>query len=243
MNPAAAEDLDLFSSLRDRRCPEGFFIGDGVKCVRRMLAHGNVLKILCSPEWPERLDIPDEVDVRVAPREKLDEISGVRLHQRLMALGRIPDPGPIRGSFLVALDGVSNAENVGAILRTCAAFGADGLIAGPTTASPWLRRAVRCSVAAGLVVPVHPTNNLPATLRSLNAWAAHVRGEKRTYTEVDFTRDCCIVFGSEGTGVSDEVLAACKGAIHIPMAEEWDCLNVAASAAVVLAEVGRQRRT
>ena len=49
------------------------------------------------------------------------------------------------------------------------------------------------------------------------------------------------MLGSEPNGVTDEVLRACKGVIYIPMASEWDCLNVAASAAVLLSEVRRQR--
>ncbi len=241
MTSATSEDFDLFSSLRGHRCPEGRFIGDGVKCVRRMLAHGNIERVLCSPEWVERIEFPPGVEVRVAPHERLDEISGLKLHQRLMALGRIPDAGPIRESLLVALDGISNAENVGAILRTCAAFAVEGVLVGPGTASPWLRRAVRVSMAAGLVVPVHFVTDLPSALRPRNAWAAHLYGEKRTYTEVDFTEPCVIVIGSEADGVSPGAIAACRGGIYIPMAAGWDCINAAASAAVILAEAARQR--
>lgn len=240
---ATADDLDLFSSLRGRRGPDGYFIGDGEKAVRRMLALARVEKILCSADWVERLPIPPTVEVRIASREAIDRISGLKMHQRLMALAPIPEPGPLRGSFLVALDRISNAENVGAILRSCAAFGADGLIVGPETASPWLRRSVRVSTAAGLVVPVHFTKDLAEMLRPLNAWAAHLYGDRRNYTEVDVRQDCCIVLGGEADGPSPDTLAACRGSIYIPMASGWDCLNVAASAAVLLAEVRRQRST
>lgn len=239
---ATDEDLAMFSSLRGHACPEGCFIGDGLKCVRRMLAHRNVERVLCSAEWVDRFAFPPEVEVRVAPREKIDAIAGVRLHQRVMAMGRIPDPGPIRGDFLVALDRVSSAENVGAILRTCAAFGVEGLLVGPGTASPWLRRAVRVSMAAGLVVPVHVVADLPAVLRGRPSWAAHIHGDKTDYTDVDYTRGCCLVLGSEADGVTQAVLQACRGTVYIPMAKEWDCINVAASAAVLLSEVARQRR-
>ncbi len=241
--PATEEDLELFNSLRGRRCPDGYFIGDGEKAVRGMLARVPIEKILCSAEWVDRLPIPQGVDVRVAPREEIDRIAGLKMHQRVMALARIPNAGPLRGSFLVALDGISNAENVGAILRSCAAFGADGLIVGPETTSPWLRRAVRVSTAAGLQVPVHFSADLAETLRPLNAWAAHLYGDRRNYTEVDLRQDCCLVLGSEADGPSPRTLGACRGAIYIPMAAGWDCLNVAASAAVLLAEVRRQRST
>jgi tRNA G18 (ribose-2'-O)-methylase SpoU len=207
-----------------------------------MLERGAVTRVLCTPEWADRLEVPEGLEVRTAPRDRLDRLVGFRLHQGLMALGRIPPPAPLGRSLLVALDDISNAENVGSILRTCAGFGVEGVLVGPTTASPWLRRAIRVSIAAPLQVPVHFVPDLAAAVRPLNAWAAHIHGARKTYTEIDWGPDCCLVLGGEARGPSDEVLGACKGAIYIPMAAEWDCLNVASSAAVLLAEVQRQRR-
>jgi tRNA G18 (ribose-2'-O)-methylase SpoU len=243
IQPATEEDFELFSSLRGRRHPEGTFIGDGDKVVRRMLKTTRVERILCTPDWIQKLPIPDGIDVRVAPLSRLISIVGFRLHQGLMALGTIPAEKPLSGTFHLALDGLANAENVGAILRSCAAFGVDGVILGPGTASPWLRRAVRVSLGAPLVVPVHTSPDLAATLRGLNAYAAHIHGDRRDFRSVDYSKNACLVLGSEPNGVTDEVLRACKGVIYIPMASEWDCLNVAASAAVLLSEVRRQRAT
>jgi tRNA G18 (ribose-2'-O)-methylase SpoU len=240
--PATEEDFEIFDSLRESRCPPGHFVGDGLRVVRKMLERGAVARLLCTPEWVERLPAPEGMDVRTAPRERLDRLVGFRLHQGLMALGRIPPPPPLQGSLLVALDDVSNAENVGAILRTCAAFGVEGVLVGPTTASPWLRRSVRVSMAAALQVPVHFVEDLASAVRPRNAWAAHIHGERRTYTEIDMRGDLCLVMGGEDKGPSDRVLGACQGSIYIPMADDWDCLNVGASAAVLLAEVRRQRR-
>jgi len=243
VQPASAEELELFSSLRGRQHPEGMFIGDGDKVVRRMLRTTTIEKILCTPEWIEKLPIPPGVEVRVAPLSELISVVGFRLHQGLMAMGRIPAERPLTGTFHVALDRLGNAENVGSILRTCAAFGVDGVILGPGTASPWLRRAVRVSLGGPLVVPLHSSTDLAATLAGMNAWAAHIHGEKRNYVEVDGRGPICLVLGSEPRGVSDPVLKACKGVLYIPMAADWDCLNVAASAAVLLSEVRRQRST
>ena len=62
-------------------------------------------------------------------------------------------------------------------------------------------------------------------------------------TQAEFRGDCCIVFGSEGNGLSPEVLAACDEAVAVPMANGVDSLNVAAAAAVFLYEAARQRKT
>src|SRR5215468_651267 len=92
---ATEADLELFSSLRGRRHPEGTFIGDGDKVLRRMLKTTRVLRILCTPEWVQKLPIPDGIDVRVAPLSRLISIVGFRLHQGLMALGTIPMEKPL----------------------------------------------------------------------------------------------------------------------------------------------------
>lgn len=243
VRPATEEDIAEFGSLRDLHGSRGFFIGDGARVSGHMIRRGAAIKILCTEDRASRLEVPDSVEILVAPRERLDEVVGFRLHQGIMAMGRIPDPGPIRGTFHVALDRLANAENVGSVLRTCAAFGVDGLIVGPGTSSPWLRRSVRVSMAAGLRVPVHIVDDLPSTLRPLNAWAGHIHGERRDYRSVDYREPVCLVLGSEADGVCDEVREACRGVIYIPMAGDWDCLNVASSAAVLLAEVVRQRST
>ena len=95
--PATEEDFDLFNSLRGRQQPEGKFIGDGDKVVRRMLQTTGVERILCTPDWVEKLPIPAGIDVRLAPLSRLSEIVGLRLHQGLMALGKIPPEKPMSG--------------------------------------------------------------------------------------------------------------------------------------------------
>jgi len=94
-----------------------------------------------------------------------------------------------------------------------------------------------------MVVPVHRAKDLAAILSGMNAWAAHMHGKQIDFSTVDYRVPVCLVVGGEDHGVSAPVLAACKGTIWIPMAGAWDCLNVAASTAVLLAEVSRQRRT
>jgi 23S rRNA (guanosine2251-2'-O)-methyltransferase len=71
--------------------------------------------------------------------------------------------------------------------------------------------------------------------------AAHPRGKKHL-PQADFTKDCCIVFGSEGEGISKAVLENCDESVGIPMPEKIDSLNVGAAAAVFLYEANRQRK-
>jgi TrmH family RNA methyltransferase len=71
--------------------------------------------------------------------------------------------------------------------------------------------------------------------------AAHPHTDQRSLPDANFTQDCCIVFGSEGNGISASVLAACDEAVAIPMPPTVDSLNVASAAAVFLYEASRQR--
>ncbi|MEI7535117.1 MAG: RNA methyltransferase, partial [Verrucomicrobiae bacterium] len=128
----------------------------------------------------------------------------------------------------------------------CVAFGVSALIAGETCSSLFLRRTVRNSMGALFKLPVLESTNLVQTLVELRAHgirciAAHPRPDGKTLSQADFTGDCCVVFGSEGHGISEKVLAACDEAVTIPMLNEVDSLNVSAAAAVIFYEVNRQR--
>lgn len=174
----------------------------------------------------------------------------------------------LRPRLFAAMDGLANAENIGVLMRNCVAFGVQALVVGETCSSPFLRRAVRNSMGAIFKLPVlelaslgradlpvsrdvqphAPAKNqtLVQTLHELRAHgvrciAAHPRPDGQVLSKADFTGDCCVVFGSEGHGISAPVLAACDEAVAIPMANEVDSLNVSAAAAVFLYEVNRQR--
>jgi tRNA G18 (ribose-2'-O)-methylase SpoU len=85
------------------------------------------------------------------------------------------------------------------------------------------------------------TLNLLRTRYSLTSIAAHPHTPGVTLETVDYTKDCCVVVGSEGEGISSSVLGACDRAVAIRMAEGVDSLNVASATAVFLYEVVRQR--
>jgi len=179
---------------------------------------------------------------------------GFEIYQGVLAIGKIPPPlslekiltASAHPRFFVAMDELANAENVGALMRNCVAFGASALIAGETCSSLFLRRTVRNSMGSIFKLPVLKSPNLVQTLGELRAHgikciAAHPRQDGKTLSHANFTGDCCVVFGSEGHGISEKVLAACDEAVAIPMLNEVDSLNVSAAAAVFFYEVNRQR--
>jgi tRNA G18 (ribose-2'-O)-methylase SpoU len=196
----------------------------------------------------------EEIQVFVAEKVLLETLTGFSMYQGLLAVGKVP-PLPTleeivartpQPRLLVAVDGLSNAENLGTLVRNCVAFSTQAVIIGETCASPFLRRAVRGSMGGIFHLPVVETAGLTRALGSLRARgirciAAHPHVTGRILSQVNLTDDCCLVFGSEGYGLSPAVLEACDEAAAIPMPAAVDSLNVGSAAAVFLYEANRQR--
>jgi tRNA G18 (ribose-2'-O)-methylase SpoU len=145
--------------------------------------------------------------------------------------------------LVVALDGVVSAENVGVIVRNCAAFGVDAIFAGTNSSSPYLRRAVRNSMGTVFKLPVihgELTGLLSILKKRCRILCADAEATRSVY-EADITGNLCIVFGNEGTGISGEILSQCSERISVPMMNETDSLNVACASAVILYEIRKRR--
>lgn len=236
------------------------FVAEGEKVVRRLLESGfPVVSALLTEHWLEALRPalkarPEEIAVFVAPKAELEKLTGFPLFQGALAVGRIPEPEPLpvileksaRPHLLLAVEGLTSAENMGVLVRNCAAFGVHALIVGETCTTPFLRRAVRNSMGTIFKLPIVETPNLVQTLqglreRGITCVAAHPHVEQLALPRCDFSTDCCIVLGSEGYGLSTAVLEVCDVTATIPMTNEVDSLNVGNAGAIFLYEANRQR--
>jgi TrmH family RNA methyltransferase len=133
-----------------------------------------------------------------------------------------------RGRIIIALDGVQDPGNVGTIVRLAAAFDAGGVVLLPGTADAYSPKSIRASAGAILTVPVVSMSH--EDLSSWPLFAADANGEAIDPP----ARGAVIVFGSEGSGVSPEI-AERATKIAIPMSKRIESLNVASSAAILLA--------
>ncbi|MGD0252830.1 MAG: RNA methyltransferase [Verrucomicrobiota bacterium] len=267
---------------------QGIFVAEGVKVVRRLLeSHFAVASVVLPEKWlddfrPLLEARPEQITVYLAEKKFLETLVGFSMFQGVLAVGKIPPPVSLddilrksspqaspkakprqEPRLFVAVDALTNAENLGALVRNCVAFGVQALIVGETSSSPFLRRAVRNSMGTIFQLPVielaklglrHRFKTKPHTtkltlaeclkelhLRGVRCIAAHPHTNEKVLSQADFSGDCCIVFGSEGDGISPAVLEACDEAVAIPMPPTVDSLNVGAAAAVFLYEVNRQR--
>ena len=232
---------------------DGIFVAEGGNVVHRLLESGlTILSILLTPDWLEDLTgrhSLEGVNIFVADKKLAESIVGYSLHQGVMAVAKVPEEPPLNELLdqlphpflLVALDGIVSAENVGVIVRNCAAFGVDAVLADRTSASPYLRRAVRNSMGAVFRLPVLHLN-LADSLPKLNCRiiATTPAGEE-SLPDLNFSGDVCLVFGNEGRGVSKQVLDKADVHAAIPMRNSTDSLNVGSSSAVFLYEISKRR--
>jgi tRNA G18 (ribose-2'-O)-methylase SpoU len=249
---------------------QGVFVAEGEKVIRRLLASPHrVVSVLVPPECvtgyePLLAARAETITLFVAGRDVLRSLTGFSIFQGQLALAQVPRAATMdellslpRPHLFAAIDGLSNAENVGAVIRNAAALGVQAIIVGETSGHAYLRRSVRSSMgtifqlpylacaARSVGIPAAGTD-LATTLTQLRAHgvrclAAHPHTDRRTLWDADLTGDRCIVLGSEGDGLRPEVLAACDEAVAIPMCESVDSLNVASAAAIFFAEAQRQR--
>lgn len=261
--PVETLDLPELEPFRTMKRPEehhrrGVFVAEGGLVVERLLARTGlaVESLLLTPHWRERLADAlasrGPLDVFLAEPRLLDEIVGFRAHQGVMALARVPPDRTLEEvlaapgvPLLVALDGLTNAENVGVVVRNAAAFGATALLRDSRSAHPFLRRAVRNSMGTVFDLPIVTVDSLAEGVAALEARgiatiAADASAPTR-FSTLDLRGPSCIVLGSEGHGLSSEVRAACRVVAGIPMARAVDSLNVGSASAAMLAEAARQR--
>ena len=149
-----------------------------------------------------------------------------------------------RNSRIVALDGVQDPGNVGTILRTADALGADGVFLLPGCADLYNPKTVRATM--GAVFRLSAWTAEPQVLRELldasgiPLYGAALREDTVDARDVDYDR-CALAIGSEGRGLSETMLSLCDRTIRIPMRARCESLNAAAAATVLLWEAARGR--
>ena len=195
------------------------------------------------------------VRVSIEPREQITRLAKTDAHQgvlamvqgrRMLALEDLLDaPGKKGHQFLLALDGVEDPHNLGAILRTCDAAGVDGVILPERRAAPLNATVAKTSAGASEHVRIAQVTNIVRSLeqaKQRNFWIVGLdeRGSMN-YSDFDFQANVVLVLGREGAGMHDLVKRTCDHLLQIPMAGSVSSLNVSVAGAVVMYEAMRQR--
>ena len=252
-----APELDAYArlteaQLRNRREPEmGLFIVESVKAIRVALeagyeplsmlmearhlrGQGGALAERCGP-----------IPVYTGPPEVLQELTGYRVDRGVLCAMRRPKDRTVAevcaGARRVAvLEGVVDATNIGAIFRSAAALGLDGVLLSPTCCDPLIRRAARVSMGTVFQIPWAYLEDWPAggtALLRKYGFRTAAMALTDDSVPIDDPRPAgeprlAIVLGTEGDGLAPSTLAACDYTVKIPMYHGVDSLNVSAAAAV-----------
>jgi len=248
----------------------GIVVVEGRVAVRQLLDSDLALRSLLVDDHQVTLaaDLVDAAraagaPVYVVPRDRMAELVGFRLHRGVVAVAARPadrDPDEVLARaartpsvgggrpLVVLLEGLNDPENIGAVFRNAAAFGAAAVLVDPTCGDPLYRRSVRVSVGHVLHLPwarldpwlpglerVRTAGFVVAALAP-SASAAGTSGSRSCSLRDLATRPgpVALVVGAEGPGLPRATLEAVDVVVTIPMAEEVDSLNVATAAAVAL---------
>lgn len=238
------------TDLRRRVEPEGgYFIAEGRLVIERSARAGlDVASVLTAPKWLPSLalSLADYAGpVLVASRDVIDAIAGFRVHRGALAVVRRPPARPVAGivdsaAHLLVLEDLVDATNVGLAFRSAAALGIGGILLSPRCADPLYRRAVKTSMGAVLDLPWARSDDWDADLsrmaqQGISLLALTPDPEAETLDAALAARRnarVALAVGTEGEGLSAEVLRLSEHRARIPMSGGIDSLNVAAAVAV-----------
>ncbi len=234
---ARAGQLDHVSVAREREAR-----GDGR--VEKLLALCKTAGVRVDAEPRDQLTRYARTDAHQGVIAFVRERSFLALEDLLALPGKAAQESSSR--FFLALDGVEDPHNLGALLRSADGAGVDGVLLPERRSAPMTGTVAKSSAGASEHVRIARVTNITRALEAMKKAGVWIVGldERGTpdYTEFDFRGDCCLVLGSEGTGLHELVKRTCDHLLRIPMAGSVSSLNVSVAGAVVMFEAMRQRR-
>lgn len=205
--------------------------------------------------------LPKSIRLKTVSKKEMDKMTDHGVHQGIAA--RVKDMALLsldelmekaaassaqsgRLPLLIALDEIQDPHNVGAILRSADAAGADGLILCKHKGAGLTPAAVKTSAGAAYSVPVASVSSLAQALKKLKDVSYWVAGSDFDETSVDYRkglydRALVLVIGNEGKGMSKSVKDACDFKVHIPMYGQVQSLNASVAAGILMYEIQNQR--
>lgn len=249
-----APQLDVYARITERQLlnrqePEkGMFIAESPRVIERALDYGCVpASILIETRQIEGqkgiIERCGNIPVYTAEFDVLTQLTGFKLTRGMLCAMYRPAPKTVLeictgARRLAVLENVVNPTNVGAIFRSAAALGIDGVLLTPACSNPLYRRAIRVSMGTvfqiswaffteGQGIKLLQNLGFRTVALALNKDALNIDAPQLKQEE-----KLAIVLGTEGDGLAAETIASCDYTVRIPMANGVDSLNVAAASAV-----------
>ncbi len=210
--------------------------------------------------WPLLAKTDERTAIYVAEPSLFSEVVGFKFHRGVMAIGErapSPEPATLLGSFagaaqvVVALEALTNHDNVGGVFRNAAAFGATGVLLDDRCCDPLYRKAIRVSVGGALTVPFcrcASSERMLAVLQAAGFVTLALTPSPAAQEMAELLRRqpvpsrVALLLGTEGPGLSDRLLAAADHTVRIDIAPDFDSLNVATTSGIALHEIRAAHR-
>ena len=258
INSLSHPGVEVFSTLtetqlRNRLEPQkGIFIAESQKVIHVALNAGyEPLALLCERKHIEGdaaslIERCGNIPVYTGERELLASLTGYTLTRGVLCAMRRPAPKSVEevcqdAKRIAVIDGVVDTTNIGAIFRSAAALGIDAVLLTPSSCDPLNRRAVRVSMGSVFLLPWTWLEAPISSLRTLGfRTAAMALSDNSVPIDHPSLKDeprLAIVLGTEGDGLSTQVIEDTDYVVRIPMWHEVDSLNVAAASAVAFWEL------
>lgn len=258
-----APQLDVYARLTEgqllnRHEPQnGMFIAESPKVIERALDAGCVpVSILMEKKHAEGqgreiIRRCGSIPVYTAASDVLTQLTGFKLTRGMLCAMRRPAPRTVSevcaGARRIAvLENVMNPTNVGAIFRSAAALGMDGILLTPAGSDPLYRRLIRVSMGTVFQIPwafLDEDNGIRA-LRGMGftTVAMALKEDSLNVDDPQLMREekLAVVLGTEGDGLAPDTISDCEYTVRIPMSHGVDSLNVAAASAVAFWQLGRR---
>ena len=241
------------AQLRNRLEPQkGIFIAESPKVIHVALNAGyEPLALLCERKPIEGdaaslIERCGDIPVYTGERELLASLTGYTLTRGVLCAMRRPAPKSVEevcqdAKRIAVIDGVVDTTNIGAIFRSAAALGIDAVLLTPSSCDPLNRRAVRVSMGSVFLLPWTWLEAPISSLRTLGfrtvAMALSDNSVPIDHPSLKDEPQLAIVLGTEGDGLSTQVIQETDYVVRIPMWHEVDSLNVAAASAVAFWEL------
>ncbi len=246
--------LEPFREMRSRNWTEqsGVFIAEGPLLVERLIASNYAVKsILLDRKYQQRYStmVPDSVDLLLVDHDLIESIVGFDFHRGVLGCGLRKPVLSLRSDFfppsesnetLVCVVGVQDPENLGGILRSCAALGIARVVIGPESADPLSRRVLRVSMGSSLRLQLFRSRNLVDDLqwlrdeRGVTSVATTLATDAQPLEKTTRRGPTMILVGNERYGLPAKIQAEADQRVTIAMDLGTDSLNVCVAAGIVL---------
>lgn len=243
----AQDELLIYNQLRESAFREdGSFIADSPKVVNLLLESDLEIKSILATqayydEFAELIETKDIDKLYITTKEEMGKIVGHKIHHNCMMHGIRPQNVTLEelDDEVLMLDGITSAENVGSIVRSCAALGVNSLVIAHETPHPFNRRALRVSMGHANLIKTHVHKDIKESIKSFQergyrVYAAEVSENSTALRDVHTPKKWVLIMGHEGRGISQDILELCDEIVTIEMVSGVKSFNVGVAASLMM---------